>query len=178
VSDIDLAHEGVRESLNAYVDGLRRADVKPVTLFLHRSEFWDKMRLLKPDRPKHFARHVYSNIGLGWPAGAAAEIAQQLFYVVDVGIYAATLRRCPTFGAVREHDGTNTTTSGPAEMSAQADADGNVWVVGHYEYDYVHRGASAATSIAGLSRLVSAAPEGNVDDHLAALAREYTPTDS
>jgi hypothetical protein len=121
---------------------------------------------------------VYSNIGVGWPAGAASEIAQQLFYVVDVGVYAATLRRCPQFGAVREHDGTNTTTSGPAEMSAQADADGNVWVVGHYEYDYVHRPASAATGIAGLSRLVSAAPEGHLDDHLAALAREYTPTDS
>ncbi|CAN5713742.1 hypothetical protein BH09ACT8_BH09ACT8_12100 [soil metagenome] len=179
MSDLAAQFEGVRESLNAYVDVLRRADVKPVALFLHRSEFWDKKRLFNSSRPRHFSRHDYSTIGLGWPVGDAPELAQRLFYVVDVGVYAATLRTCPTFGSVRERDGTNTTTSGPAEMSAQGNSDGHVWIVGQYEYDGVHRGASATTGIAGLSHVSAiTTQQGSLDDHLASLAREFLPGDS
>lgn len=178
MSDVAAQYGGVRKSLNEYVDALARAGVQPVALFLHRSEFWDKKRLFNSSRPRHFSRHKYSSIGLGWPVGNASVTAHRLFYVVDVGVYAVTLRKCPTFGSIREHDGTNTTTSGPDEMSAQADADGNVWIVGQYEYDGVHRSASAEAGIAGLSHISSVTAQlGNLDDHLAGLAREFIPSD-
>jgi hypothetical protein len=173
MSETDAEIESARIRLNDYVGVLQGAGVQSRALFLHRFEHWHKNRLFKPDQPRMFARHWYTHIGQGWPLGLAADGAYHLFYVVDVGVYAASLRPCPQFGTTGGGNRTTTTTSGPDDMSSFADADENVWIVGQYEYDGVHRAAGTTTGLVGLDRDLFATAE-TLEDHLAELASEQT----
>lgn len=181
MSDIEIANahnENARRRLNEYVGALREAGVQPSVLFVHRFEHWRKERLFKRAEPKKFASQHYSRLGYGWPLGRAIDGADHLFYVVDRGVYAAALRECPQFGTISGRGRTHTKTTGPTDMHQLADTDGNVWIIGQYEYAAADREAQSGTGIVGLQHnSLFTLEDAQLVSYLDALTRHYTRRD-